>query len=50
MIAPLRALLGQAAPGIAAALIALTLVQSVIYWVAKQRADTAILDLREKSE
>ncbi|ANI80278.1 hypothetical protein [Sphingobium sp. EP60837] len=50
LIAPLRALLGQAAPCIAAALIALTLIQSVIYWVAKQRADTAILDLRETSE
>ncbi|WP_323810815.1 hypothetical protein [Sphingobium baderi] len=39
-ITPLRAAIGQAAPRLAAMLIACLLVQSRIYWAAKQRADS----------
>ena len=50
LIGPLRAVLGRGAPGLAAVLIVLTLIQSLVYWVAKQSADNALLDLKEPSE
>lgn len=49
-IAPLRGVLGQAAPCIVMVLILLTLIQSLIYWTAKQRADNGVLMSREPAE
>ena len=49
-VAPLRGVLGQAAPCLVAVLIMLTLIQSLIYWTAKQRADNAVLMSREPAE
>ncbi len=49
-VAQLRGVLGQGAPCIIAVLIMLTLIQSLIYWAAKQRADNAVLMSREQSE
>lgn len=49
-VTPLRGVFGQAAPCIVVVLIMLTLIQSLIYWAAKQRADNAVLMSREQSE
>ncbi|WP_257558465.1 hypothetical protein [Sphingobium sp. CFD-2] len=38
-IRPMRAVIGQAAPCLAAGIIAITVIQSLLYWTAKQRAD-----------
>ncbi|SEK04161.1 hypothetical protein SAMN05518849_13229 [Sphingobium sp. AP50] len=49
-ITPLRQGIGGAAPCLAAAVIAATLIQSLIYWAAKQRADNASLNAGERPE
>ena len=49
-IRPLRQEMGPAAPCLAAVLILVTVIQSLIYWAAKQRADNAPVDPAEQPE
>lgn len=49
-INPLHGLLGKTATCLAAGLIAMTVTQTMIYWVAKQRSDNPDRDLREHVE
>ena len=47
---PMRALMGRAALYLVAIILALTLLQSLLDWNAKQRADNRLFDRGEKGE
>lgn len=47
---PMRALMGRAALYLVAIILALTLLQSLLYWNAKQRADNRLFDRGEEGE
>jgi len=47
---PMHELMGRAAPCLVAIILATTVRQSLVYWLAKQRADNRLFDSGEKGE
>lgn len=47
---PIHELMGRTAPYLAAIILALTVLQSLVYWFAKQRADNRLFDSGEEGE
>lgn len=48
--APMHKLMGRTALYLVAIILALTVLQSLVYWFAKQRADNRLLDSGEEGE